>query len=185
MKAKSPAPWERMPSETKPAWDAFVAYRDMPQRSTAAVARTLGKAKQLMDRWCSQNRWVARVAAWESEADARMCEGKLAAIADMQKRHVAFARALLKKVRARLANIRTDEMTPRDVSQWLELAIKVERQALGADISRVELTGRDGNPVASEMTYLDKLDDAQLHQLAQEAMAAYDQGKIDGRATEN
>jgi hypothetical protein len=58
--------WERQPQETSKAYEAFQLYRDMGLgRSTARVARELGKSKTLMDRWSSRHDWVGRVQALE------------------------------------------------------------------------------------------------------------------------
>lgn len=71
---------ELEPWEPDPAWhpariEAFTAYRDLGQeRSTAAVARALGKSKGLMDRWSGEDGWVDRVAHWEAECDRRRRE---------------------------------------------------------------------------------------------------------------
>ena len=60
-------PWDRQPGESSPAYQAFRTYIDMgADRSTADVARELGKSKTLTDRWCSQWSWVERARQWDS-----------------------------------------------------------------------------------------------------------------------
>jgi hypothetical protein len=44
------------------------------ERSTAKVARALGKSKTLMDRWSGQDGWPARASAWDAELDVRRRE---------------------------------------------------------------------------------------------------------------
>jgi hypothetical protein len=59
-------PWERLPAESNPAFDAFDAYRSMGStRSCTKVGQQLGKSTTLMDRWCQRHRWVERAAEWD------------------------------------------------------------------------------------------------------------------------
>lgn len=54
--------WERQERESPQAFQAFQIYLNFGvERSTAKVARTLGKSKCLIDRWSSRWKWVARV----------------------------------------------------------------------------------------------------------------------------
>jgi hypothetical protein len=53
---------------------AFLAYRDMPDRSIRAVAQALGKSSTLIGRWSSEDGWPGRVAGWEAECDRRRRE---------------------------------------------------------------------------------------------------------------
>lgn len=63
-------PWEQQPGETPPAFEAFAAYRDMgPRRSTAKVARSLGKSTALIQRWSRENAWVVRTSSYDQHID--------------------------------------------------------------------------------------------------------------------
>lgn len=74
-----PLPWERQPEESDQAWEAFVVYRDMLQvehdgsilgrRSYREVARRLGKAASLMDKWSVRHKWRLRVEAYDADLD--------------------------------------------------------------------------------------------------------------------
>ena len=63
--------WDRAEGESPEAFQAFALYRDLgvDGRSTARVARELGKTKQLTDRWSGKHRWVVRAAAWDDHQD--------------------------------------------------------------------------------------------------------------------
>jgi hypothetical protein len=70
------AHWNRQPGETKKAYEAFRAYRDLGgARSIREVAHKLGKSATLISRWSAENEWVRRVEAWDAHqqalADAR------------------------------------------------------------------------------------------------------------------
>ncbi len=67
--------WHKQPDESPEAYAAFRAYRDLgSERSTAKVARKLGKSKQLMDRWSSRHGWVARAAAFDARVTSKQDE---------------------------------------------------------------------------------------------------------------
>lgn len=88
----TPGPTERQPKETAPAYQAFRTYLEQgPRRSTAAVARALGKSKTLIDRWSSRWRWVERVRAFDSQAGAVADRATLEAIAKRSKRQAEIA----------------------------------------------------------------------------------------------
>lgn len=92
------APYDKLEAETKQAFEAFVRYRDMGvDRSNAAVARTLGKSKTMMDRWSSKHRWVKRSAAWDSHVDLHTRNAELKALEQMRANQVRSS-TLLQKV---------------------------------------------------------------------------------------
>lgn len=63
-------PWERLPSESGPAWEAFTVYRDLGcSRSLTLVVRRLSKSKQLLARWSRRNSWVERAKLYDAHLD--------------------------------------------------------------------------------------------------------------------
>ena len=129
--------WERQEGESAPAFQAFAAYRDMgAERSLAKVAQKLGKSKALMERWSSRWQWGIRADAWDDEMDRCACRELQKGIAEMRKNHVGIAKAMLVKALQALQKIPTDEISPRDVSNMVDVAAKLER------ISRGEVTER-------------------------------------------
>ncbi len=136
-------PWERQPDETSVAWEAFVLYRDMgAKRSNAKVARTLGKSKQLIDRWSSRHKWVRRIEAFEQDQE-REYQAELAdarrAMARRQAANAAmFQDAALKALRAKfgedLSKINARSMKNGEVLKFFIDAAKIERAALGQPI---------------------------------------------------
>lgn len=141
-KKKSPefAPpelWERQKGESAPAFQAFAIYRDMgAERSLAKVAQKLGKSKALMERWSRRWQWGVRAEAWDDEMDCLTCRELQKGVAEMRKNHVGIAKAMLVKALQALQKIPTDEISPRDVANMVDVAAKLER------ISRGEVTER-------------------------------------------
>jgi hypothetical protein len=140
-------PWERLPNESSPAFEAFVIYRDMGvERALVKVASELGKSKALIERWSARNAWVRRVELWESEQDRLHRQYLVAHRRATDKRQLQIANAMQAKMVQRLADMDTSKMGPRDLAYWLEVTADVQRRALGQG-DRLELTGADGGPV--------------------------------------
>ncbi len=126
-----------MPGESARAFEAFSHYRDLgASRSTAKVGQELGKAASLMDRWSADWSWVRRAAAWDEEQDGIWRAAASARQAEMARRHIEMARRVQKKLLQRLDTLTIDEIGVRDLPRLLDIAVKIERQALGVDNSK-------------------------------------------------
>ena len=127
----------RMFGESARAFEAFSHYRDLgASRSTAKVAQELGKAESLTDRWSSQWDWVKRAAAWDAEQDRIWRAAASARQVEMARRHVEMARRVQEKLLQRLDNLTVDEIGVRDLPRLLDVAVKIERQAMGVENSK-------------------------------------------------
>jgi hypothetical protein len=81
--------WEWQPSESRPAYQAFSLYRDMPpdQRSYTAVAQGLAKSRTLISRWGAKWNWQERTAAFDEHNDRqRLAANQVARYAALQNR---------------------------------------------------------------------------------------------------
>ena len=93
--------WDRQSEESDPAFEAFRSYLLMGgERSTAKVARVLGKSKTLIDRWSSRNRWVARAQAFDAEAAKRVDEATLDELAERGRRQAELSETALEAMAA-------------------------------------------------------------------------------------
>lgn len=178
----APPLWERQPGETVKAFQAFIAYRDMGGRSQRAVAQTLGKSRQLLDKWSTTWRWVERVKAWDDHRDGEGRKAELKAIRDMRARHAQEAVALQTKALDRLRTLDAAALTPNDVLRFFVEAAKLERVARGQPetITQQEITGKNGGPVEIQaMVDLTRLSDADLTAL-EAIMAKVEDGEAQG-----
>ncbi len=168
--------YERQDGETGPAWAAFQAYRDAgPSRSVAKVAGKLGKSSTLLSRWSSRHDWVARAAAYDVDADREWRAQQAAARRDMAHRHAHVAAKMLTLVVRRLGQLDPAKLSPAELARWLEVAARVEREALGAP-DRVEVSGLDGGPVqVLDLTDEDRR--ARLRQLQAEIAKRLEAGR--------
>lgn len=137
-----PEPWERQKGENTKRYEAFCRYRDSSPRSMAKVAKELGKSRQLLYRWSTEDSWVERVQAWDDEQDRIARQAQIEEIRKMRKRHADLATAMLVKSAKALQRIPEDEIKAGDVSRMVEVAAKLERVSRG-DVGEV-IEERDG-----------------------------------------
>lgn len=141
-------PWERLPTEKDPAWEAFRTYRDMGpgERSLAKVGQQLGKSRHLMERWSSTHAWVRRAAAWDMEQDRLWRESLATERRRMAERQARIGSMAEGKVASWLVNLDAERMTPSEAARWLEVASNLQHKVLGVP-QRVEISGVDGGPM--------------------------------------
>lgn len=145
-------PWELQPGETPKQFEAFCIYRDMgANRSARAVGQQLGKSRQLIGRWSSDNDWVNRCAAWDEEQDRIARRAQIDEIKKMRKRHADLAYAMLIKSAKALKEIPDDEIKPSDISRMVDVASKLERVSRG-DVETV-IEERQGESVAPTVQF--------------------------------
>lgn len=161
--------WDQQSGESAPAFEAFRTYRDQgAQRSTAAVGRSLGKSKALMDRWSSANNWSLRAASWDEHEDKARQAAKVARAVEMTERHASYAQAMLEALIApsRIALERmtkepdafTAELAKAGAVKLLALAaraagvidnvVEVERVARGLPTDFIQVTDDDDDAFA-------------------------------------
>jgi len=139
-------PWDRQPGETARAWEAFTTYRDDgPARSLRRTADRLGKSHSLIEGWSVRWAWVSRCAAWDEDQERARAVELAQARRDATRRHVDLATAALERVATALEDLDPEALAPSDLIRWLDIAVRVERQALGMP-DRIDLAATS-NPV--------------------------------------
>ena len=84
--------WDRWPTEGEAAFQAWVAYRDMPlPRSTRRVAEMSSKSPTLIARWSKLHNWVTRAALYDSHRDKLALQTRMDAIVKMEEKHARIA----------------------------------------------------------------------------------------------
>ncbi|MEU0443576.1 hypothetical protein ABZ202_28245 [Streptomyces sp. NPDC006186] len=134
--AENAEAWERQPSESAAAWEAFACYRDLGlSRSIGKVAERLAKSRTLIERWSTTHRWVLRAEAWDREQDRLWRAEQQQAAREVARRHARLASAAQSKIVAQLQQLDPSRLSPSDVIRWLEVTIRIERQAYGMDLA--------------------------------------------------
>lgn len=125
---KTDKPWERQKGESEKAYEAFSVYRDMGEKRTfVAVAEKLDKSDTLIHRWKDRWDWQERVRAYDNEIER---EAKRKVVADrkaMTERHIGIAMQVQKKALEALASLSVEDMTPKDVKEYIKMATDLER----------------------------------------------------------
>ncbi|MER6010203.1 hypothetical protein [Streptomyces bluensis] len=169
--ADSAEAWERQPAESAAAWEAFACYRDLGlSRSIGKVAERLAKSRTLIERWSTAHRWVLRAEAWDREQDRLWRAEQHQAARDVARRHARLASAAQSKIVAQLQQLDPSRLSPSDVIRWLEVTIRIERQAYGMDVADVAPATK-GSEAADVSGLTDEERRARMEQLRRELEA--------------
>lgn len=121
--------WEQQADESQTAYAKFLTYRDMPRRSLADPE--LGSnAKELSRRW----RWAERVLEWDRWLARQDAEALVRERIQMNQRHRAIGRTAQQKFVSWLQGMDPSKLKPSEAVRLAELAIRVEREATGANL---------------------------------------------------
>jgi hypothetical protein len=139
--------WERLAGESSAAYAAFCSYRDYgPDRNIRRAVETaaaekggearanrgkVGKRYGMWRAWSTQFRWRERAADYDQYLDRLKQTEKRKTIEAQGEKHRAVTGKMLAVVEKKL-----DQMNPADLSQgtvteWVETAIRAEREAAG------------------------------------------------------
>lgn len=125
-------PWERMPRESRQAFEAYSIYRDQGVgRSARVVAERLGKSSTLIHRWCSEWRWVERANEYDAYTDRLLRANSEAKLTEMAERHAQSATAWMAKSLERLRELDAKDLTALQALKVFEVSVTVERAARG------------------------------------------------------
>ena len=135
-------PWERRDDETGVAYQAFQEYLNQgADRSTAHVARALGKSKTIMDRWSSRHEWVIRSRAWDSIPTKAAAESYAERATRIAEQHDRVATKLLKKLEANLDAL-PEGMDPS--VKWSTAQMAAHRgHSFAADLTKPESSAKE------------------------------------------
>lgn len=161
--------FDRMEGEPDDAWNALIVYRDL------GMARTLERVSQLLTvdvgllrQWAVTWRWTPRIRVWDEQFYALYEQEQKQRFQEMQDRHARLATQLLTLVEQRFRDFTPDHLTPSDVIRWLEIGVRVERQARGApdlttqttQVQQVDVSKLSTEELEQLQRLLDKTHDA-------------------------
>ncbi len=158
-------PWERQKGESAQAFEAFSTYLGMgAERSQQAVSKKLSKSRQIISRWSSAWDWKERVRAYENDLEREARKKAIASRKDMVDRHIGIAMQLQKKALEALKEMSVEDMSPKDVKEFIKMATDLER--LNRTLEEESAKAKDDGPT----------------QLADTIIAAYQRRKERGNA---
>lgn len=131
-----PQLWEKSPTETSKAFQAFCVYRDLgPSRSQEKVVGELRKSIQLVSRWCRRHSWVKRAAAYDEFLDEQRRELVARGQAAMVLRQANDAMLMQEFAMAALRNKNAADVSVSVACRLFEIAARIEREIRGHDES--------------------------------------------------
>ena len=148
--------WERLPGESGAAFAAFCAFRDLgAERNIRKAVETAlhgsgeknpelqGKKYKVWRNWCSQFRWRERAGDYDRYIE-QLKQGELRKTIEAQgEKHRAVTGKMLNLVEKKLDLMNPAELTQGNVTEWVQTAIKAEREAAG-------LVAGNGKPEAKQ-----------------------------------
>jgi hypothetical protein len=135
--------WERLDGETPKAFSAFCAYRDCgPERNIRMAVESaltsiekaegvLAKRYKVWRNWSMQFRWRERAADYDRYIE-KLKQGEMRKTIEAQgEKHREVTAKMLNVVSKKLDLMNPEELTQGNVSEWVQTAIKAEREAAG------------------------------------------------------
>lgn len=158
-------PWDRLPTEPARWFARLEQFRLLgPERSLLALynqeRQKEGKGRKRKDgdahcvpaAWndaVRDWRWEERCKAWDAAEQAKTRTRVEDSLEEMRERQIGACRVGLNRAVKRLAEMDVEEMTPKDVLEYIERFIRLERLVRGVPetVTRQEQTGPDGASV--------------------------------------
>ena len=134
-----PELWERQTGESAKAFEAFVVYRDMENRSYRGVGQELGKSKTQIEKWARKHFWQERILAYIDYLDLIKRELAIREIEDMNERQIRVARNLQAIAAQKLQGMDLSELDAADLIKFFITASELEREARGVANSNVNI----------------------------------------------
>lgn len=131
-------PWERLPRESAPAFEAFRVFLELgPGRTVAEAIRQLGKRKSLIWRWATRHDWRRRAWACDVQRDREdeeavrreretVLQQRLQEVDQMGRACLIFFRTLVRRD-PETGEVSFDpRFTPPVAQRFLELALRAQ-----------------------------------------------------------
>jgi hypothetical protein len=131
--------WERLPGESGKAYAAFCAYRDVGlERNIRKAVEVNEKDKGSWERryrmwrnWSTQFRWRERTTAYDRYMEHLKQAEKRKTIEAQGEQHRAVTGKMLAVVEKKLDLMNPADLSQGTVTEWVETAIRAEREAAG------------------------------------------------------
>lgn len=140
-------PWERQPRESAKVFALFAEFRNRgPTRSYNQFIRDTGRARQTVFEMAGRWNWNERLEAFDRHNDRMLLHEQQQAIRDMANRHARVATVMLAKATERLREVDPGTLTPTQLVQFVETAVRVERLSRGEPTEVIEEVS-EGDPL--------------------------------------
>jgi hypothetical protein len=124
-----------------------------PERSLRMVGQEVGKSVGLIERWSSRWMWCKRALAYDAYLDDERRAGAREEALAMGRRHAQLARLMQTKVVEGLLCLDADRLPASSLARLLEVACRIERDALECPISAVPPPNPLDGPIAVRVVF--------------------------------
>jgi hypothetical protein len=131
--------WEKLAGETSNAYAAFCVFRDLGaersiRKAVEAAESDKGKREKryrVFRNWSTENRWKERAADYDRYLE-QLKQAELRKTIEAQgEKHRQVTGKMLDVVLKKLDTMNPDDLTQGSVTEWVNTAIKAEREAAG------------------------------------------------------
>lgn len=162
--------WERKKGESSEAYTAFKLYYQMgAKRSCSKVAQSLLKSRVLITGWCSKWDWVERARAYDNELARQEFAEACNAVKKMNEQQAQIGLLIQKKALEALKEMKSKELYPKLLLQYLVQGAGLERKSRESDIE-IRVSGKE-----KEINETDYADDGLTEALRNSAKKVWDE----------
>jgi ribosomal protein S3AE len=131
--------WEQLKGESSPAFFAFCAYRDYgAERNIRKAIERIEKDKNVSAKkymvwrnWATQFKWRERAADYDRYIE-KLKQGEIRKTIEAQGiKHRQVTGKMLDVVQKKLDTMNPEDLTQGTVTEWVQTAIKAERENMG------------------------------------------------------
>lgn len=152
----TPPHLERLEAEPPKAFQMLQTFISLGlTRNLRAVAERFEVTLNHIQKLSSEYRWRERATHWETLVSQRRDLERLEAIRASEIKHARAANLCVERGLAALEKLDPDLLKPHEVLKFLEVGIRLEREALGLPGGIQGFTGPDGGAVLLELTPLE------------------------------
>lgn len=127
--------WERKKGESSEAYAAFKLYYKMgDKRSCTRVVQKLNKSRALITGWCGKWNWVERARAYDNELARQEFAEACNAVKKMNEQQAQIGLLIQKKALEALKEMKSKELYPKLLLQYLVQGAGLERKSRESDI---------------------------------------------------
>jgi len=145
--------WERLSGESSSAFAAFCAFRDFgSERNIRKAVETVetdegvrAKRYRQWRNWAVQYRWKERVEDFDNYIEKLKQKELRKTIEAQGELHRKVTGKMLEVVSKKLDSMNPEELTQGNVTEWVQTAIKAEREAAGLVAESVKPEAKQGN----------------------------------------
>jgi uncharacterized short protein YbdD (DUF466 family) len=131
--------WERLPGETGGAFAAFCSFRDLGlerniRKAVESVEKDVaarGRKYKVWRNWSTQFRWRERAADYDKYIEKLKQTEMRKTIEAQGERHREVTGKMLDVVSKKLDTMNPRELSQGNLTEWVQTAIKAEREAAG------------------------------------------------------